>query len=302
MADLAEILADLDAESTELDRLVTGLAPADWATATPAPGWTIAHQIAHLTWTDGAATLAATDPAGFAEHLQAISTQPLTVVDRTAEELIDEPATMLRRWRDARATLARGLTGVPAGQRLPWYGAPMSATSMATARLMETWAHGLDIAEALGVRREPTARLRHIAYLGHRTLSYSFLIHGRPAPTTPVRLALRAPDSTQWTYGPADAPEHVAGSALDFCLLVTQRRHRTDLDLIATGAVANEWLDIAQSFAGPPGAGRTPEGSGAPVPPPPPARTQATPEGRTRAQRHDDAAVAPVRGDRNGLG
>jgi uncharacterized protein (TIGR03084 family) len=283
MADVAAILTDLDAESTELDRLVAGLAPADWATPTPAPGWTIAHQIAHLTWTDGAATLAAVNPTGFAEHLEAVSTQPLTVVDRTAAELIDEPATMLRRWRDARATLAKGLSAVPAGQRLPWYGEPMSAASMATARLMETWAHGLDIAEALGLRRQPTARLRHIAYLGHRTMSYSFLIHGRPVPSTPVRLALRAPDGTQWTYGPADAPEHVDGSALDFCLLVTQRRHRADLDLIATGPVADEWLDIAQSFAGPPGAGRTPEG-----------RSETEPGG--------GAAVASGRTDANGPG
>jgi uncharacterized protein (TIGR03084 family) len=137
--------------------------------------------------------------------------------------------------------------------KLPWYGPPMSPASFATARLMEYWAHGQDIADALGVERTPTDRLRHICHLGYRTRGFAYLNRGMASPSDDVRLELTAPDGTPWTYGAGDAT--VSGSALDFCLLVTQRRHRDDLDLKATRS-ADEWLSIAQCFAGPPGPGR----------------------------------------------
>jgi uncharacterized protein (TIGR03084 family) len=123
---------------------------------------------------------------------------------------------------------------------------------------METWAHGQDVADALGVRRPPTARLRHVAFLGARTLGHSFATHGRTPPADPVRVELEAPGGQRWTFGPAAAADRVVGPALDFCLLVTRRRHRADLALVATGPVADEWLDLAQAFAGPPGPGRAP--------------------------------------------
>jgi uncharacterized protein (TIGR03084 family) len=262
MVELAEVLADLDAESADVDRLVADL-PADrWTLSTPSAGWTVAHQIAHLTWTDEAAILAIRDHEGFAAHLETAREDPARFVDRGAEELLDRPPVMLRRWRQGRSTLATSLVGVPAGRKVPWYATAMSPASLATARIMETWAHGLDIADALGAKREPTARLRHIAFLGHRTFGYSFLANGRPVPADPVRLDLTAPDATQWTFGPVDAANRVSGTAIDFCLLVTQRRHRSDLDLTATGPAADDWLNIAQAFAGPPGGGRAAGGGG----------------------------------------
>jgi uncharacterized protein (TIGR03084 family) len=105
--------------------------------------------------------------------------------------------------------------------------------------------------------REPTLRLRHVAHLGVRTRDYAYLIRDRPAPTDPFRVELTGPNGEWWTWGPEDAPQRVTGPSLDFCLLVTQRRHRDDLALKATGRDADEWLDIAQAFAGPPGAGRS---------------------------------------------
>lgn len=257
MVELAEMLADLEAESADADRLVADLPAHEWSRPTPAAGWTIAHQIAHLAWTDHASVLAITDRDGL---LAAIPTDadPASFVDRGAEEFLAEPAVLLQRWRDGRRRLAAALASVPAGQKIPWFGPPMSPASMATARIMETWAHGLDIADALGVERAPTARLRHIAHLGHRTLGYSFLAHGRPAPKAPVHLRLAAPDGSVWTFGPDDAADVVTGPALDFCLLVTQRRHRADLSLQARGPIADEWLDVAQAFAGPSGPGRPP--------------------------------------------
>ena len=263
MVELAEILADLDAESSEVDRLVADRPARDWALATPAAGWTVAHQIAHLTWTDEAAILAIRDPDGFATHLAEAFNDPEGFVDRGAEGLLVAPDVMLRRWRTGRSALAESLAGVPPGQKVPWYATSMSPASLATARIMETWAHGLDIADALHAERQPTARLRHVAYLGYRTFGYSFLANGREMPTDAVRVELVAPDGTQWTYGPVDAANRVTGPALDFCLLVAQRRHRDDLNLVATGPAADEWLDIAQAFAGPPGGGRAPVGEGA---------------------------------------
>ncbi|QFZ17979.1 TIGR03084 family metal-binding protein [Saccharothrix syringae] len=240
-----ELLADLSAESQVLDDLVAG---ADWATLTPAEGWTIAHQISHLRWTDRVAALAARDPDGFAE---ALGTATPDMVDRGAEE----PVT-LAEWRAGREELAEALLAVPPGTKVPWFGPPMSPASMVTARLMETWAHGQDVADALGATREPTHRLRHVAHLAVRAFGYAFLVNGLPAPTDPVRVELTGPAGEPWAWGPPDAADRITGPALDFCLLATQRRHRDDLAVTAIGPTASAWLPIAQAFAGPPGAGR----------------------------------------------
>jgi uncharacterized protein (TIGR03084 family) len=261
MVDAADVLADLVAESSDVDSRVAGLPAADWARPTPAAGWTIAHQIAHLAWTDDAAIMAITDQEAYAVHLTEAAAKPDSIVDEGAASYLDELAALLARWRAGRQRLVDELAQVPASVRIPWYATPMTPASLATARLMETWAHGLDIADALGIEAVPTARLRHIAFLGHRTLGYAFLAHGRPTPATGVRVVLEAPDGTQWTFGPEEAADQVTGPALDFCYLVTQRRHRDDLALVAIGPVADEWLDVAQAFAGQPGAGRPPQGA-----------------------------------------
>jgi uncharacterized protein (TIGR03084 family) len=129
---------------------------------------------------------------------------------------------------------------------------------MATARIMETWAHGQDIADALGIRREPTARLRHVAHIGVRTVGFAFQVNGRPAPSEPIRFELAGPDGETWTWNDEGAADRITGPALDFCFLVTQRRHRDDLDLTVVGPVAEQFVQVAQAFAGLPGAGRKP--------------------------------------------
>jgi uncharacterized protein (TIGR03084 family) len=251
------MVADLRAESDELDALVADLPATRWAEPTPSPAWTVAHQIAHLLWTDRVALTAVTDEAGFAAVLSEAAKDPTGFVDAHAEELAaTPPAEMLAEWRHTRARLHDELLAGAEGRKIPWFGPPMSAASMATARLMETWAHGLDVADALGVTRPATARLRSIAHIGVRTRDFAFAVHGLAAPTDPFLVELRAPDGTTWSWGPADAPQRVTGSAEDFCLLVTQRRPRAELDVTAEGADAAKWLTIAQAFAGPPGAGR----------------------------------------------
>jgi uncharacterized protein (TIGR03084 family) len=133
---------------------------------------------------------------------------------------------------------------------------------MATARLMETWAHGVDVTDALRLPPSASPRLRHVVHLGVRTRDFAFGRHGLPAPVDPFRVELTAPDGETWAWGPEDAGQRVTGPALDFCLRVTQRRHRDDLRLRATGPDADRWLDVAQAFAGDPGAGRPPSGGG----------------------------------------
>lgn len=260
MADLTALLDDLAAESASLDAVLAPL-PADrWRLPTPAPGWTIAHQIGHLTWTDEVVVVAATNADDFDAIQASAAEDPTGFVDEGAETELAEPETMLAHWRAGRDALRAALAAVPAGTRLPWFGTSMTPASMATARIMETWAHGVDVRDTLHQPIPATARLRHIAYLGVRTLGYGFQAHGRPAPTDPVRVSLEAPDGSAWEFGSPDAANRVDGPAVDFCLLITQRRHRADLAVRATGPVADEWLTVAQVFAGPPGAGREPGG------------------------------------------
>ena len=251
------IVDDLHAESEALDGLVAGLPPQGWAASTPAPGWTIAHQIAHLLWTDRVALMSINDEAAFGELLVAAQAIADTFVDDGAEELAAlPPARLLADWRRTRNELHAALRTVPDGRKLLWFGPPMSAPSMATARLMETWAHGLDVADALGVEVAPSDRLKSIAHLGVRTRDFAFTVHGLTPPAEPFRVELRAPDGSVWAWGPEEAAQRVTGSAYDFCCLVTQRRPRAELDVEADGPDAQKWLSIAQAFAGPPGMGR----------------------------------------------
>ncbi len=257
MADPTPVFDDLRAESDELDRLVAELSPDQWSLATPAPGWSIAHQIAHLAWTDHAALLAVTDADAFAKEVEKALASPESFVDDGAEEGARKPpAEILAEWRTGRKALADALSAAPKGARFPWYGPPMAAASMASARLMETWAHGQDVADTLGVVRTPTGRLRHVARIGVRARDYAFGVNGLTPPAEEFRVEVVGPDGTTWAYGPDDASQRVTGPALDFCLLVTRRAHRADLAVRADGEDAERWLDIAQAFAGPPGAGR----------------------------------------------
>ncbi|MBW0013513.1 TIGR03084 family metal-binding protein [Mycobacterium sp.] len=257
MAGPEPMVADLRAESDDLDALVAPLPAHRWAEPTPAPGWTIAHQIGHLLWTDRVALTAVTDEDAFAGVLEDAQADPIGFVDAGAEDLAGfAPAELLTQWRVTRARLHEALLAVPDGHKLPWFGPPMSPASMATARLMETWAHGLDVADTLGVKRPPTGRLRSIAHIGVRTRDYAFIINDLDPPTNPFLVELRGPGGDTWTWGPADAAQRVTGSAEDFCFLVTQRRPLGALDVTAQGPDAQRWLQIAQAFAGPPGPGR----------------------------------------------
>ena len=266
--DMYALAGDLAAETAVTRDLVADLSEDGWRTPTPAAGWTIADQIGHLAYFDEMAVKSAVRPEEFAAELAAMQAPGAAIdPDALAARYRDRSGAQILAWFDAaRAMLLGTFAGLDPGLRVPWFGPAMSAASSLTARFMETWAHTQDIADALGVTREPTDRLRHVAHIGVGARAFSYAAHGLPAPDVPVFVALTAPSGATWTWGPADAANRVSGPALDFCLLVTQRRHRDDLDLAVEGQAARQWIAIAQAFAGPPGGGRHP--GQFPAPPP----------------------------------
>lgn len=246
------ICDDLAAEHADLDRVVDG---ADLTTPTAA-GWTVGEQLSHLWFFDQRALMALTDPDAFAADAQVLLAGGTDLSVAPASQLTGEE--LLANWRRDRAALLRHARGVDPKDRVPWYGPAMGARSFITARLMETWAHGQDAVDALGADRPATNRLRHVAHIGVGARPFSYLANDRTMPDAPIRVELTGPEGDEWTWGPEDATDRVSSPALDFCLLVTQRRHRADVDVVADGPAADDWLDIAQAFAGPPGPGRRP--------------------------------------------
>ena len=251
---LSELLDDL---YDEADDLVGYVATADLDLAVPAEPWDVRDTVSHLMVGDEKALLATVDPGGFAAELPTVLADPLGFMEGWLEAArgLDKDELLLR-WREGLDALATAIAKVPDGTKIPWYGPPMSPASFTTARLMEYWAHGQDIVDALGKRRTPTARLRHVCHLGYRTRGFSYTVRGLAVPAGDVRVTVTAPDGSTWEWGNGD--DAVVGTAEDFCLRVTQRRHRADTGLVATGPLADDWLDRAQCFAGLPTDGRKP--------------------------------------------
>jgi uncharacterized protein (TIGR03084 family) len=251
--DYPGLLADLRDESDRLAEHLDGLAYEQWGLATPAHGWAIQDQISHLAFFDDAARLALTQPQDFRTLAQRLVARGMDFPDRiAAHHRILAPDALLAWFVAARRDLLAGFTDEDPRRRLPWFGPDMSVASSATARLMETWAHGRDVYDALGVQHPPSPGLRNIAHLGVTTFGFAHTLNGLDVPDEPLRVELLCPDGQSWFWGPADASNRVSGPALDFVLTVTQRRHWTQTALVATGPVASRWLDIAQAFAGAP--------------------------------------------------
>lgn len=256
---LDEIVSDLQAEQAALAKVLEGLSDAEWDTQTPAEGWSVRDQVSHLAYFDEAAARAMQDHDAFRAEVQELMKDPGNFEAVTLERARSgPPGELFGWWRSASSGLIAAARQVDPSGRVPWYGPDMSPASFITARLMETWAHGLDIVDAVGAERPDTDRLRHVAFIGVRARPYSYSVRGMQAPNVPIRVELTSPSGEKWVLGDQDAGDVVSGTATDFCRVVTQRRHVADTNLEIIGEAAKEWMGIAQAFAGPPGPGRRP--------------------------------------------
>jgi uncharacterized protein (TIGR03084 family) len=258
-ADLGALSDDLAAETDALEAVLQPVDDGRWETPTPAVGWRVHDQVSHLAYFDQAATNAASDPDKFRAELAIAREQDADLTGDVQVRYAALPADELFAWfRSARAELVRVLGGLDPSTRVPWYGPDMSVASSLTARIMETWAHGQDVFDAFGVQHPSTRALQQVAYIGARTVANSFVTRGFEPPEVPIFVRLQAPNGATWEWGDAGAADRVEGDATEFCLVVTQRRNVADTSLAITGPVATQWMQIAQAFAGPPGAGRPP--------------------------------------------
>jgi enediyne biosynthesis protein E11 len=259
MTDMQDVYSDLKAESDELDALLSGLSAEQWARPTPSEGWTVAGQVAHLTFIAHLMLRSATAPETFGPIVERASADFQGAVDGKLAEYLQQPLPdLLVAWRAAEHDAANALAAVPSGTTVPWLSGPLKPSVLAAAGLLELWAHGQDIRDALGVRREPTDRVGHVAFFGTRTRDTAYRLRGLTPPAEEFRFEFTAPSGVLWAFGPEDAAQKVSGPAADFALLVGRRRHRDDLAVKAEGDEADRWLDIAQAYLGPPGAGRSP--------------------------------------------
>jgi len=244
MTTLSDLLVDLDAEYGVLREVVGGLADDDarWDMPTPAEGWAVRDQISHLAYFDDAGRMAMVDPEAFArsvEDVLAATGDPMDVHLVKGRSLGGDA--LLAWWGGAHHAMVEAFAVADPTARVPWYGPPMGVLSFISARLMETWAHGQ------GVRARP----------------FSYVVRGREVPPGRIDVVVTGPEGDEWRWevGDNDAAGDVAtvsGTALDFCLVVTQRRNVADTGLLVSGELAEDWISVAQAFAGPPGPGRPP--------------------------------------------
>lgn len=252
MKDLCRQLAQ---EHAALDEMVVGLSDSQWDTITPFYDWTIKNEVCHIAYFDDKANLAATDGDGFQADM-AKSFEGITSVDDWVEKTVQDlmqmpPKELMDFWVSERIKMLTTFEVLDPEDKIPWYGPPMTARSFVIARMMETWAHGQDVADALGFKRIPTERLKHIAHLGVKTFGWSYVNRGLEKPGEKVRVELTSPAGDTWLWNETCENNSVIGSAEDFCLVVAQRRHVDDTALTAQGEIAREWMTLAQVFAGP---------------------------------------------------
>jgi uncharacterized protein (TIGR03084 family) len=254
-----DVYADLKTEGEILDKLVAGLDAAQWDLPTPAPRWTIKHQVAHLSSTARLAQISASDPDLFAK----VTTGAEKNFDGAVEALLTpylelSPADLLARWRTERGDANKALSALPPAQMVPWVARQIPASALACAGLMELFAHGQDIHDTLGAPRKYTDRIGHLTWFGTRNRDFGYMVRGLTPPDVEFRYEFTGPSGIKWEFGPVNAENRITGPAVDFCMLVTRRRNRADLAIKATGAEADKWLDIAQAYRGSPGPGRQP--------------------------------------------
>ena len=253
---MREILSDLVAEQQSLDQFLQRIHERDWKLPTPAKGWSIHDTVSHLAFTE---TFAADV---IARGQAAIDEANLTDVDEWTQRGVTEGRSkryqeVIEWWRNGRADVVDALSRMDPRERIPWVVNSMSAKAFATLRLMETWAHGLDIRAAMEGRLPVTEdeevdsdspRLRHVAWLAHRMLPFAFADAGEEYPAGGIRLQLMGPKYASWVFGPADAENIVRGAAAEFCRVAVHRLDVSETGLKAVGDAAEVALRVVRAY------------------------------------------------------
>ena len=245
---------DFRAESEALAEVLAPLAEEAFFTPTQFKGWTIDDVLGHLHMFNHAAELSLRDGDGFDAFFGEIAARMAkgaTMVEAQYPWLDGlKGKALFQEWQQGCEVLADAYAAADPKTRVRWAGPSMSARSSITARQMETWAHGHEVFDLLGVERQETDRIRNIVVLGVNTFGWSFTVRGKPVPITMPCLKLTAPSGEVWTFGEDLSDNIITGSALGFAQTVTQTRNWKDTDLHAHGDVAAEWMTTAQCFAG----------------------------------------------------
>jgi uncharacterized protein (TIGR03084 family) len=240
------IFDDLEAEQDRLEEILGGLDDAQWLAPSAAPGWTVADVVLHLAQSEEAVMASASGAS-----LRAGPGSGATV-DQIMDDLVraerDKPSRIFRRWREARRGAVSALRAADPGQPMSWVEAPLKPATIATTRLAEHWAHGLDITTPLDIPFPDTDRLRHVAWLAHRSLPYAFALTGADAPD--VACDLTAPDGiARWRYGPTGADSVISGPAGAFCRVAAQRLPPGESGLQASGPHGAAALRLLRTYA-----------------------------------------------------
>jgi uncharacterized protein (TIGR03084 family) len=241
-----DIFDELEAEHDQLEAVLVGLDDADWRHESGAPGWTVTDVVVHLAQTEEMVVMTVDEdvrPGLWDRGDLALD----DAVAMAVELERDESSAVLARWQKARRGSVAALRAADPNRRVQWAATPLRPPVLAVTRMAEHWAHALDITGPLGLRYDDTDRLRHIAWLGHRTLPYAFSLTGE-APHE-VHCVLTAPDGSTWTYGPADADSRIEGPAADFCRVGARRLTPEDSSLNATGPHAAGALQVLRNYA-----------------------------------------------------
>ena len=248
--DFGSLLDALAREQTGLQTELGNLATDEWFRPTPAKGWDVRDTVAHLADIDEIAIDTCTaGPRPLNDFAAQFASPEDTTLWGVLRGRRRSGREVLTWWEDTSSRERDVLAGVDAAMRIPW-GIGMRRQSLVTARLMETWAHGLDVREAVGLPVVDSDRLRHVAWLGYRALPYAFSFAGRERPPGELRVEVTSPSGDEiWEYGPADAPNRITGPAGELCRLFAHRISRDEArGLAAEGDGAVAALEVARAF------------------------------------------------------
>lgn len=247
MADTQAIFDDLQAEEERLEAILEALGQDDWRRQSGAPGWSVTDVVLHLAQTEELVVAGAgSDEATFRP-----GREPSRSVDDEADAMVRAqqapPDVVLARWQAARRRALVVLRAADPHQTFPWVAQPLRPAALATTRLAEHWAHALDVTGPLGIELEDTDRLRHVAWLAHRSLPYAFALEGEDPPA--VHCELVGPGGDVWELGDQGAPSRITGPAGDFCRVGARRLAPGDSRLEATGPYGSRALQLLRNYA-----------------------------------------------------